>query len=110
MNLLSRLFGPRRHERPEPSAADVAAVDVDRMLATARERGDQRGEPEALAALLVGADMAAQRHHDPDMRLRAAAASVAVRDRLVGQVGEERAVELFVASAGPIGEDGKTRR
>ena len=110
MNLIGRLFGPRQHPRPTPSPADVAAVDVDRMVATARERGDRRDEHEVLAALLVGADMAAQRHHDEAMRLRAAAASVAVRDRLVAAVGEERAVELFVASDGPVGEDGRPRR
>ena len=110
MNLISRLFGPKQHARPDPTAADVAAVDVDRMIATARERGDVRGEAELLAALLVGADMAAQRHHDAEIRLRASAASVAVRDRLVGLVGEERAAELFVASEGPVGEDGRPRR
>ena len=110
MNLIGRLFGPKQHERPEPSAADVAAVDVDRMVATARERGDARDEDEVLAALLVGADFMAQRHKDEGLRLRAAAASVAVRDRLVGRVGEERAAELFVASAGPVGEDGRPRR
>ena len=110
MNLIGRLFGPRRHPRPQPSAADVAAVDVDRMVATARERGDDRAEDEVLAALLVGADYTAQGHRDPQMRLRAAAASVAVRDRLVTRVGEERAAELFAASAGPVGEDGRTRR
>lgn len=110
MNIIARLFGTRQHPRPEPSPADVAAVDVDRMVATARERGDRRGEPEVLAALLVGADMAAQRHPDEALRLRAAAASVALRDRLVAAVGEERAVELFAASEGPVGEDGRPRR
>lgn len=110
MNLISRLFGPKQHARREPTAADVAAVDVDQMVLTARERGDARGEPEVLAALLVGAEMAAERHHDAAIRLRASAASVAVRDRLVGLVGEERAVELFVASEGPVGEDGRPRR
>ena len=110
MNLIGRLFGPRQHERPEPGAADVAAVDVERMVATARERGDARAEDEVLAALLVGADMAAQRHPDADLRLKAAAAAVALRDRLVARAGEERAVELFVTSAGPVGEDGRPRR
>ena len=110
MNLIGRLFGPKQHPRPEPSAADVAAVDVDRMVATARERGDGRGEDEVLASLLVGADFTAQRHKDEGMRLRAAAAGVAVRDRLVGRVGEERAAELFVVSEGPVGEDGRPRR
>ena len=88
----------------------MAAVDVDRMLATARERGDARDDDEVLAALLVGADFTAQRHKDERMRLRAAAASVAVRDRLVAPVGEERAADLFVSSAGPVGEDGRPRR
>ncbi len=110
MNLIGRLFGPKQHERPEPTAADVAAVDVDGMVATARERGDRRDDAEVLAALLVGADFMAQRHRDENLRLRAAAASIAVRDRLVGLVGVVRAAELFVASAGPGGEDGRTRR
>lgn len=103
MNLIGRLFGARRHSRPEPTLADVAAVDVDRMIATARERGDERDEPEVLAALLYGADMTAGGHPDADMRLRAAAAMVAVRDRLVARVGVERAAELFAASDAPPG-------
>jgi hypothetical protein len=110
MNLIGRLFGPRQHPRPEPSAEDVAAVDVDRMVATARERGDGRDEDEVLAGLLVGADFTAQRHKDESMRLRAAAAGEAVRNRLVARVGEERAAELFIDSAGPVGEDGRPRR
>ena len=110
MNLISRLFGPKQHARPDPTAADVAAVDVDRMIATARERGDLRAEAEVLAALLVGADMAAERHPDADLRVRAAAAAIAVRDRLVALVGEERAVELFAASDGPVDEQGRARR
>src|SRR5688572_28719137 len=101
VNLISRLFGPKQHPRPEPSRADVAAVDVDRMIAMARERGDERDEDEVLASLLVGADFTAQRHRDEGLRLKAAAAQIAVRDRLVARVGEERAAQLFVASAGP---------
>ena len=110
MSLIGRLFGPRRLERPTPSPADVAAVDVDRMIATARERGDRRDEPEVLAALLVGAELTADRHHDAGLRLRAAAAALAVRDRLVAQVGEEAAVRLFTASEGPVDEEGRARR
>jgi hypothetical protein len=110
MSLIGRLFGARRHPRPTPTPADVASVDVDRMLATARERGDHREEAEALAALLVGAEFTADRHADDDMRLRAAAAAVAVRDRLVALVGEDRAAELFVTSAGPVDEQGRPRR
>jgi hypothetical protein len=110
MSLINRLFGPRQHPRPEPAAADVAEVDVDRMIATARDRGDGREEAEVLAALLVGADFTAQRHRDPAMRLRAAAATEAVRTRLLALVGEGRATELFVESTGPVGEDGRARR
>lgn len=110
MNVLKGLFGPRRHPRPEPTAQDVAAVDVDRMIATARERGDKREGAEVLAALLVGAEMMAERHPDPDLRLRAASAALAVRDRLVALVGAERAAELFAASDGPVDEQGRTRR
>lgn len=110
MTLIGRLFGPKRHPRPEPTAADVAAVDVDRMMRTARERGDEREDAEVLASLLVGAEFTAERHRDEDLRLRAAAAAVAVRDRLVSLVGEERAVQLFQSSKGPVGEDGRPRR
>ena len=108
MNLIARLFGAKRQPRPVPTPDDVAAVDVDKMLATARERGDVRGEPEMLAALLAGAEMTADGHADADLRLRAAAAAVALRDRLVAQVGEERAVELLAASDGPVDEQGRT--
>lgn len=110
MSIIGRIFGARRHPRPEPSAADVAAIDVDKMVATARERGDTRDDSEVLAALLVGAEITSERHHDPGLRLRAAAASVAVRDRLVGMVGPERAIELLAASDGPVDENGRPRR
>lgn len=110
MSLIGRLFGARRHPRPTPSAADVAAVDVDRMIDTARERGDRRTDAEALAGLLVGAEFSADRHPDADLRLRAAAAAVAVRDRLVSMVGEDRAAELLAASEGPVDEQGRARR
>lgn len=110
MNLIGRLFGPRRHPRPTPSPGDVAAVDVDGMIATAVERGDRRSEPEVVAALLVGAEFMAERHHDPAMRLRAAAAAVAVRDRLLGLVGHDEAVRLFAVSEGPVDERGRPRR
>lgn len=110
MNLIGRLFGPRRHQRPTPSPADVAAVDVERMVATARERGDRRSHEEVLAALLVGAELTADRHHDGDMRLRAAAAAVALRDVLVAAAGEDEAARLFADSAGPVDEAGQPRR
>lgn len=110
MNLISRLFSPRRHTRPVPSEEEVAAVDVDRMIATARERGDRRSEPEVVASLLVGAEMTAERHDDEDLRRRGAAAAVATRDRLVALVGEGEAVRLFVASEGPVDEQGRPRR
>lgn len=110
MNLLSRLLGPRSHPRADATPADVARVDVDRMIETARGRGDRRSEPEVIAALLVGAEFTAERHHDPDLRLRAAAAAVAVRDRLVAQVGQEEAVRLFSTSDGPVDDQGRARR
>ena len=88
----------------------MAAIDVDRMIATARERGDRRPEAEVLAALLLGAELSADRHPDAEMRLRASAAALALRDRLVAEVGEERAVALLAASDGPVDEQGRTRR
>ena len=110
MHIVSRIFGARRHERPEPTDAEVAAVDVARMIEQARARGDVRSDDEILAALLVGADLTAERHPDPELRRRAAAAAVATRDRLVERVGEDEAARLLSASAGPIGEDGTTSR
>ncbi|QEC49513.1 hypothetical protein FSW04_19365 [Baekduia soli] len=110
MSALSRLFGARRHETPQPTDAQVAAVDVPGMLALARERGDTRGDDEVAAALLVGADLTAVRHPDADLRQRAAAASVATRDWLVARVGEEEAARLLSVSLGPVGEDGSTPR
>ena len=109
MNLIGRLFGPKRHPRPTPSPADVAAIDVDRMIATARERGDPREEAEVLAALLAGAEMTAEGHRDADLRLRAAAAAIAVRDRLVAMVGQERAAELLSSTHGPVDQRGRIR-
>jgi hypothetical protein len=88
----------------------VAAIDVDRMITTARERGDQRREEEVLAALLFGAEVSADRHPDPELRLRASAAAIAVRDRLVADVGEERAVALLAATEGPVDEQGRAHR
>jgi hypothetical protein len=110
MNLLGRVFGRRRFERPEPSPADIERVDITRMIATARERGDTRTEPEVVAALMLGADLTADRHHDPDMRLRAAAAFEACRRWLVGYAGEEAAARLLSESLGPIDEQGRMRR
>jgi hypothetical protein len=108
--MLSRIFGARRHVVPQPTDDEVAAVDVPRMLELARARGDRRPDDEIAAALLLGADVTAERHSDPEMRQRAAAASVATRVWLVDRVGEEEAVRLLSTSLGPIGEDGSTAR
>jgi hypothetical protein len=110
VSIVRRLLGRRRFERPEPGPEDVARVDVDRMVATARERGDERTEPEVVAALVVGADVTAERHADPDMRLRAAAAFEACRRRLVEQVGDAQAARLVAESAGPVDERGRPSR
>jgi len=110
VHILSRVFGPRRHARVEPTGAEVAAVDVSRMIEQARARGDVRSDDEILAALLMGADLTAERHPDPELRRRAAAAAVATRDALVDRVGEEEAARLLSTSAGPVGEDGTTSR
>ena len=107
---MSRVFGARRFPRPQPTDADVAAVDVPRMIEQARARGDNRSDDEILAALLMGADLTAERHPDPELRQRAAAASVAIRDRLIDRVGEDDAIRLLSATSGPIGEDGSTAR
>jgi hypothetical protein len=110
VHIVSRIFGPRRHARAEPTDAEVAAVDVARMLEQARARGDVRSDEEILAALLMGADLTAERHPDPELRRRAAAAAVATRDALVDRAGEEEAARLLSTSAGPVGEDGTTSR
>ena len=108
--LLSRLFGARRHVTPQPTDEQVAAVDVPRMLDRARARGDRRPDDEIAAALLLGADLTAERHPDPELRQRAAAASVATRDWLVARVGEDETARLLSVSLGPVGEDGSTPR
>lgn len=108
--MLSRIFGARRHDTPRPTDEQVAAVDVPRMLDVARARGDRRPDNEIAAALLLGADLTAERHHDPELRQRAAAASVATRDWLVARIGEDEAARLLAASLGPVGEDGSTAR
>jgi hypothetical protein len=111
MSWFSQLFGARRrHAVPTPAAADVAAVDVPRMLDRARDRGDRRTDPEIAASLLVGADLTAERHPDEDLRRRAAAAAVATRDWLVARVGEDETARLAATSLGPIGEDGELPR
>jgi hypothetical protein len=107
---LTRIFGARRHVTSQPSEEEVAAVRVPQMLDLARARGDRRSDDEIAAALLLGADLTAERHPDPELRRRAAAASVATRDWLVARVGEEEAARLLSASSGPIGEDGATPR
>ena len=108
--MLRRLLGRRRYDRPDPGPQDLARVDVARMIATARERGDQRTDPEVVAALMLGADMTADRHHDPDMRLRGAAAFEVCRTWLLSRVGEDTAAQLLSDSAGPIDEQGRLRR
>jgi hypothetical protein len=108
--MLSRIFGTRRHVTPSPTDERVAAVDVPRMLDLARARGHRRPDDEIAAAVLMDADLTAERHPDPELRQRAAAASVATRDWLVARVGEDEAARLLSASLGPVGENGSTPR
>jgi hypothetical protein len=110
VSLLSRVFGARRYATARPTDEQVAAVDVARMLDKARARGDRRSDNEIAAALLVGADLTAERHPDPEMRQRAAAASVATRDWLVARVGEDETARLLSVSLGPVSEDGTVAR
>ena len=58
----------------------------------------------------MGADLTAERHSDPQVRQRAAAASVATRDWLVARVGDDETARLLSTSLGPVGEDGSTPR
>jgi hypothetical protein len=106
-SFLSRVFGGRRFVTPQPTDEQVAAVDVPRMIAQARARGDRRSDDEVAASLLLGADVTAERHPDPVLRQRAAAASVATRDWLVERVGEDEAARLLSVSSGPVAEDGR---
>jgi hypothetical protein len=110
VSFVSRLFGARRHTTPQPTDEEVAAVDVSSMLALARARGDRRSDNEIAAALMLGADVTAERHPDAELRGRAAAASVATRDWLVARVGEREAARLLSRSLGPVGEDGSTAK
>ena len=110
MSILRRVFGGRTRERPEPNPDDIARVDVARMVATARARGDERTEPEVVAALMLGADLTADRHRDPDMQLRGAAAFEACRRWLVDRVGEDEAARLLTESKGPVDERGRASR
>ena len=110
MSVLSRVFRTRRYVTPQPTDEQVAAVDVSRMLDQARTRGDRRSDDEIAAALLVGADLTAERHPDPELRRRAAAAAVATRDWLVARVGEDETARLASVSLGPIGADGTMPR
>jgi hypothetical protein len=110
MHIVSRIFGARRYPRAQPSDADVAGIDVPRMIEQARARGDARSDDEIVAALLLGADLTAERHPDPELRQRAEAAARALRDDLVDRVGEVEAARLVSKSSGPIGEDGTTAR
>jgi hypothetical protein len=110
LGLLARVFGARRYATAQPTEEQVAAVDVPRMLDQARARGDRRPDNEIAAALLMGADLTAQRHPDPELRQRAAAAAIATRDWLVSRVGEDETARLLSDSLGPIGEDGTTPR
>jgi hypothetical protein len=110
MSRFGRIFGARRYATARPTDEQVAAVDVPRMLDQARARGDDRSENEIAAALLLGADLTAERHPDPELRQRAAAASVATRDWLVDRVGEAETARLLSVSLGPIAEDGTMPR
>ena len=93
-----------------PGPDDIARADVARMIRTARERGDRRSEPEVVAALMLGADLTADRHGDPEMRVRAAAAFEACRRWLVERVGDEEAARLLTTSEGPVDPQGRTSR
>jgi hypothetical protein len=110
VSLIGRIFGRRRYARTNPTPEQVAAVDVPAMLEQAKERGDQRRDNEIAAALLVGADLMAERHPDPDLRERAAAASIATREWLLARVDEDEVARLVSTSQGPIGEDGTLAR
>jgi hypothetical protein len=110
LSILSRVFGARRYATARPTDEQIAAVDVPRMLDQARARGDDRSDNEIAAALLIGADLTAERHPDGELRQRAAAASVATRDWLVARVGEDETARLLSVSLGPIGEDGTLPR
>jgi hypothetical protein len=110
VTIIGRLFGSRRHANREPTPDEVADVDLDRMIAIARERGDRRSDPEVVASLVIGAEVTAERHHDADMRARAVAASVAATRWLVASEGEEEAARLLSTSDGPVDEAGQARR
>jgi hypothetical protein len=110
VSILSRIFGARRYATARPTNEQVAAVAVPRMLDQARARGDDRSDNEVAAALLIGADLTAERHPDHELRQRAAAASVATRDWLVARVGEDETARLLSVSLGPVGEDGTLPR
>ncbi len=110
MSILQRVLGRRSYQRPEPGPQDIERVDVPKMIATARERGDGRTDPEVVAALMLGADLTADRHRDADMRLRGAAAFEACRAWLVDAVGEDEAARLLAESEGPVDQQGKPQR
>jgi hypothetical protein len=110
VSIFGRLLRGRRFERPEPTPDDIARVDVGGMIATARERGDQRTDPEVVAALVLGADLTAERHADEDMRLRGASAFEACRRWLVERVGEDGAAHLIAESEGPVDQLGRMAR
>ena len=107
---LRRLLGGRGYERPEPGPQDLARVDVDRMITTARARGDRRTDPEVVAALMLGADLTADRHEEAEMRLRGAAAFEVCRRWLIEQVGDDEAARLLSESEGPVDEQGRMAR
>lgn len=110
MSIMRRLFGHHTGPRPEPTDEEVAAVDVEGMIATARERGDTRSDEEVVAALFEGAEVTADRHRDEAMRRKAAAASAATLKWLVGRVGEDEAARLLSETDGPVDEQGRTAR
>ena len=105
----SRIFSSpaltSRRNRPLAGRRSRRAGNAD----LARARGHGRPDNEIAAALLMGADLTAERGPDPRPRRRAAAASVATQ-LAVARVGEDEAGRLLATSRGPVGEDGMARR
>jgi len=110
VSLLARFFGTRRHPVPVPTPEEVAAVDVEGMIAIARERGDRRSDEEVVAALLLGAEFTASRHRDESLRVRASAAATALTRWLAARVGEDEAARLLSVSEGAVDEAGRYQR
>ena len=70
-------------------AAALAARDIPYVVA-------EQNRELVVSVLAVGAGLTADRHHEPDLRVRGAAAFEACRRWLVGYVGEETAARLGV--------------